>query len=66
MNRLNVATGLTVLFLARVATPGWAASQRTREWLVVEKGSARRLAIVDPSHSTHGLDFAGRVASIGS
>ncbi len=48
MNRLAVATGLTVLFLALVATPGWAASQRTRELLVVEKGNAEQLAIIDP------------------
>jgi YVTN family beta-propeller protein len=48
MNRLNVATVLTVLLLALVATPGWAASQRTRELLVVEKGNAEQLAIIDP------------------
>ena len=48
MNRLNVGTALTVLFLALVASPGWAASQRTRELLVVEKGNAERLAIIDP------------------
>ena len=48
MNRLNVGTVLTVLFLALAATPGWAASQRTRELLVVEKGNAERLAIIDP------------------
>jgi YVTN family beta-propeller protein len=49
MNRLHVGTVLTLLFLALVATPGRAASQRRRELLVVEKGGARRLAIVDPA-----------------
>ncbi len=34
--------------MALAATPGWAASQRSRELLVVEKGSAERLAIIDP------------------
>ena len=48
MNRLNVGTVLTVLSLVLVATPGWAGSLRTRELLVVEKGNAERLAIIDP------------------
>jgi YVTN family beta-propeller protein len=48
MNRLNVGTVLTLIFLALAAMPGWAAAQLTRELLVVEKGSARRLAIIDP------------------
>jgi YVTN family beta-propeller protein len=48
MNRLGIGTVLTVLFLAVAATPGWAASQRTRELLVVEKGNAEQLAIIDP------------------
>ncbi|MFZ0501542.1 MAG: YncE family protein [Steroidobacteraceae bacterium] len=48
MSRLSVGAILTALFLALVATPNRAASQRTRELLVVEKGNAERLAIIDP------------------
>lgn len=48
MNRLNVGAVLTALFMALAATPGWAAAHRSRELLVVEKGSAERLAIIDP------------------
>jgi DNA-binding beta-propeller fold protein YncE len=48
MNRLSIGTVLTVLFLAVVAPRGWAASQGTRKLLVVEKGNAEQLAIIDP------------------
>jgi len=48
MNRLRVVAVLTVLFPALAATPAWAAAPGTRELLVVEKGNARQLAIIDP------------------
>lgn len=48
MNRLGLGTVLTMVLLALAATPTWAAAHRTRELLVVEKGNAERLAIIDP------------------
>ncbi|MGH8318882.1 MAG: YncE family protein [Steroidobacteraceae bacterium] len=48
MNRLKLCTALTVLSMALATIPGWAVAQRSRELLVVEKGNAERLAIVDP------------------
>jgi YVTN family beta-propeller protein len=48
MNRPDVGTVLTLLLLAWAATPGWAAGHRSRELLVVEKGNAEQLAIIDP------------------
>jgi YVTN family beta-propeller protein len=48
MSRLKAGTALTALLLALAVTPGRAASQRSRELLVVEKGNAARLAIIDP------------------
>jgi YVTN family beta-propeller protein len=48
MNRSKLCTALTVLSMALAAIPSWAAPQRSRELLVVEKGNAELLAIVDP------------------
>lgn len=48
MNRLKLCTALTVLSMSLVAIPSWAAHQRSRELLVVEKGNAESLAIVNP------------------
>jgi YVTN family beta-propeller protein len=48
MNRLKLCTALTVFFMALTATASGAAAQRSRELLVVEKGNAERLAIIDP------------------
>ena len=48
MNRLERRLRTDSAFFGVAATPGWAAGHRTRELLVVEKGNAEQLAIIDP------------------